>query len=166
MDQNTPNPADADFDQPKLSRRRKLLPWWVIGFTWIFMIFAALMPFAIIFGILHFNFQMALLGLATDEPFSLMGVLIMALFLFKGIVAIGLWIEKRWAAGLAKIDAIISMIICIAVIGYALFIGHTLSLRLELIAIIPYYLKMNNIQYDWENFNNEDSPDPVAADAV
>jgi hypothetical protein len=154
---NYPHPQ-IDFPKRRLERRRKLLPWWVIAFIWLFLAFFALMPFGIVMGLLNFKFEISLLGLSTNNPVSLIGLFLILLFSFKGITAFALWTEKTWAVGLAKIDAIISIVICFSVMAYALFVSHhSFSLRLELIAIFPYYYKMNQIQYDWENFEGPDT---------
>ena len=136
----------------KVSRKRKMLPWWVIGCVWLFLVFSALMPVAVILGILHYNFQLSLLGFATNEPLSATGLCLMLVFIFKGITAYGLWTEKNWAVRLAQIDAIASIVICCLAMIYSM-IGpaHSFNLRLEFIVIIPYYLKMKNIRYDWEH---------------
>lgn len=154
MDTNNLKPFDPQLDFPKkrAERRRKLLPWWVIGFLWLFLLFFALMPVALVMGLMKLSFQMSLLGLTTDQPISVIGLSLFLLFSMKGVTAFALWTEKKWAVGLAKVDAIVSIAICILVIGYSWFVLHTLSLRLELIVLILYYYKMNQIQYDWENF--------------
>ena len=133
-----------------------MLPWWVIGFTWIFLVFGALMPVAVVFGLLRRTFPVSLLGLSADDPFSLIGIFIILLFAFKGVTAFALWTEKTWAIDLAKIDAITSTVICCGVIVYSLIGPHSFSIRLELIATIPYYIKMNNIEYDWKNFDEQE----------
>lgn len=164
MDKNNVTYLDPQIDFPKrrLERRRKLLPWWVIAFIWIFLLFAAMMPVAIIMGLLKFKFEISVLGLSTNDPVSIIGVFLILLFSFKGVTAFSLWAEKPWAVGLAKIDAIISIVICFGVMAYTLLVPqHSFSLRLELIAIFPYYYKMNQIQYDWENFENPEPPAPV-----
>src|SRR3569833_2112009 len=92
----------------KYKRRRNILPWWVIGFIWIFMVFAALIPVAIVFGAMRLNFQISLLGLTSPDPFSGIGIFVMLLFAYKGVVAFGLWTEKTWVVDLAKIDAALS----------------------------------------------------------
>jgi len=121
-----------------------------------------LAPFGLVVGLLHFKFEVSLLGLTTDQPLSLIGGFLILLFLFKGVTGLALWREKVWAVKLAKIDAIISLVVCISVMGYVIFFDHGFSLRLELIAIIPYYIKMNSIQYDWENFDYEEVKVPLA----
>lgn len=169
MDESNKNYLDQqiDFPEKRLERRRKLLPWWVIAFIWIFLVFFALMPVAIIMGLLKYNFEISLLGLTTNEPFSLIGIFLVLLFLFKGVTAFALWTEKVWAVGLAKTDAIISAVICFSVMAYLLFVPqHSFSLRLELVAIFPYYYKMNQIQYDWENFESPESIDHIIPETL
>ena len=163
MDENELTAPSPIIGYKKYKRRRALLPWWVIGFLWIFMAFAALMPLAIVFGILRITFAVSLLGLSTPDPFSATGIFLILLFAYKGIVSFGLWTEKTWAVDLAKIDAALSTVVCLGVMGYTFFgPDNSFSLRLELIATIPYYIKMNQIEYDWKNFNSlEAEPFPL-----
>jgi len=158
MEESNANYEFTDFPLPKLKRRRSLLPWWIVAFIWLFLVFFALIPVGIIMGLLHYNFQISLLGLSTNQPISLIGLFLILLFTLKGITAFGLWTEKDWGVGLAKIDAIISIVICFLVMAYPLFAANYMfSLRLELIPLFPYYWKMNKIQYDWENFGEQTS---------
>jgi len=161
MDDNNVNYAEAqiDFPKTKFERRRKLLPWWVIGFIWLFLLFFAIMPIGIIMGLLKYPFTISLLGITTHQPISLTGLFLISLFAVKGVTAFALWTEKQWAVGLAKVDAIISIAICFLVMAYIIFAQHGFSIRLELIAVFFYYYKMNQIQYDWENF---ESPEVVS----
>ncbi len=162
MNDDNINIADRHIDFPirkPEGRRRKLLPWWVIGFLWIFLVFFLLMPVAVVMGLLKYNFQMSLLGLTTNEPFSFIGIGVISLFSLKGITAFALWTEKKWAIGLSKIDAIISMAVCLGVMAYVIIVLHSFSLRLELIVLGFYYYKMNQIQHDWENYG---SSEPIA----
>lgn len=158
---NEPNLNQQTFgvNFRKWQRRRNLLPWWIITFIWLFLVSFALMPIAIIMGLLHFKFEISLLGLTTNQPISLIGAALILLFSFKGLAAYALWTEKVWAVGLAKVDAIISIATCFIVMGFALFINQSFSLRLELIVLFPYYFKMNKIQYDWENFDSLEFPE-------
>jgi glucan phosphoethanolaminetransferase (alkaline phosphatase superfamily) len=154
MNENELNFQPLGVDLPKFKRRRNMLPWWVIGSIWLFLVFSAVMPVAIVFGLLGYNFEISLLGLTTHDPFSIAGIVLMLLFAFKGIIAFGLWTEKKWAVGVAKIDAIISIVICCSVMAYSMFALHQFSLRLELIVLVPYFYKMNSIQYDWLYFDD------------
>lgn len=142
-----------------IKRRRNLLSWWVIGFTWMFLLFFAAIPVAIVFALFKRNFQLSLLGLSTNDPFSAIGIFLMLLFAFKSIIAFMLWTEKKQAVLFAKIDAIISSLICCAVMVYVsiTLTIHLINFRLELIVIIPYFLKMQKIQHDWEHFNDTET---------
>lgn len=136
-------------------KRRDLLPLWIKAFIWLFIIFWIVVPVAIIFALLGYDFKMSLLGLETNRPFSATGIAIIILFIFKGFVAYALWQGKTGAIKLAKADVILSTVICIFAILYSLFGPvHSFSLRLELIVIFFYHKKISAIQYDWENFNN------------
>ncbi|HEX4374472.1 MAG TPA: hypothetical protein VHZ50_14320 [Puia sp.] len=152
------DPANFPFPAPliKLKRRRSLLPWWIIGFTWLFILFLAIIPVGVVFGLLKHDFNVSLLGFQTDDPFSVIGLCLILLFILKGIVALGLWTEKKWAVGLAKIDAIISIVVCcLSMVGPLLGLGHAFTIRLELIVLVPYFYKMNSIQYDWLYFDDQ-----------
>jgi hypothetical protein len=168
MDTNNLNSFDAqlDFPQKRLQRRRKLLPWWITAFIWLFLVFFVIMPVAVIMGLLKYNFEISLLGITTHQPISLIGLFLILLFSFKGVIALALWTEKAWAVGLAKVDAIISIVICFLVMGYAIFVQHTFSLRLELIVLFLYYYKMNQLQYDWGNFESPGSTAEVTPETL
>lgn len=137
----------------KYKRRRQLLPWWIKAFVWIFLVFGAIVPVGIIAAILGYKFQIALYGLETNEPLSLIGLLLIILFLLKGIVAYGLWTEKDWAINLGLIDAIVGIVICVFMMIVYPFVdaipGFTLNFRLELILLIPYIIKLKKINNDW-----------------
>jgi hypothetical protein len=149
----------------RLGRRRNLLPVWIKIFVWMFLLFGALVPFGVLLGLLKFNFQLSLLGIATNNPISKAGLFLIVLFSLKGVTAFGLWTEKKWAVALAKIDAIISIVICVGVMIYPLFSPlSSFNLRLELIAIIPYLIKMNGIQKEWESFGEATASEPTTGD--
>jgi len=139
----------------KYKRRRQLLPWWIKVFVWIFLVFGAILPVGIVAAVLGYNFQIALYGLETNEPLSLIGILLIILFLLKSIVAFGLWTEKKWAVNLGIIDAISGIVICIFIMLIYPFIdntpGFSVNVRLELILIIPYLIKLNKINTDWQS---------------
>lgn len=145
------------LDEPQLEnsnlRRRDLLPTWIKVFVWIFLIFGVTVPVVLILGVVGMNFNLSLYGLETIRPLSLIGIFITILFGLKGVVAFGLWTEKEWAVNLAIVDAIIGIIVCVFVMLILPFIGDTngmnISLRLELIPLIPYLIKMRKIKNEW-----------------
>lgn len=139
--------------RPHSERRRNLLPKWIKVFIWIFMIFGGMSVLVLFLGLIVDKMYMSFLGLETNYSFSLIGVIISALYLFKGTVAFGLWTEKDWAVNLALVDAYVSIAVCMStMLILPMFFedyGWDYTLRLELVAIIPYLLKMKNIQHDW-----------------
>jgi hypothetical protein len=131
-------------------RRKELLPWWIKIFAWIFVVFGAIAPFALIAGLLHYAFQLSILGLETNEPLSITGIVIISIFAFKGITAYGLIAEKSWAVKCGIVDAIVGIVICLLTMMVPSINHSGSSLRGELILLIPYLIKMFKIKDDWE----------------
>ncbi len=134
-----------DLLQENVVPRKKLIPTWIRIFSWIFFCFGLIVPVGIIIGLLGSDFSMALYGFETNDIFSITGITIAVLFLLKGIVAYGLLWSKDWAVKLAMADSIIGILLCIYSMVFLSF-----TLRLELIALIPYLIKMKKISADWE----------------
>jgi len=139
---------------PKTERRRKLLPIWIKIFLWLFMIFGIIAPVGLILGLLGIDFNLAIIDLETTKGLSTLGIIIITLFSIKGVVSFGLWTEKDWAVNLAIIDGIIGIAVCTFVMLVSPFLTESnvihFNIRLELIALIPYLIKMKNIKRDWE----------------
>lgn len=145
----------------KYHRRRDLLPIWIKVFIWIFMIFGAIALIGLVLGLFGMNIQLAFLGLETNNPLSITGIFIILMFLTKGIIAYGLWTEKTWAINIAKIEAIISGVICVllmfgiqTVYQTSSFNVRSFNIRFELILLVLYYNKLSKIEYDWEAFDH------------
>ena len=133
-------------------RRRKLIPIWIKIFIWIFIVFGALVPLVILISLTGTQSTLALYGLETKDTFSNVGIIICALFLFKGITALTLWTEKSWAIKLGIADAMVGIIICSAVMIAPMYNNQVgFSFRLELILLIPYLVWLFKIKTAWEN---------------
>ena len=150
------NQTDLLTDELNLENgipRKKLLPLWIKIFTWIFLVISAFAPIVLILGVMGYKVQLALYGLETDEAFSSTGIIITAIFIIKGIVAFGLLKEKDWAIKIGIADAIIGIAICTLMMLYPIINSDAkFSLRLELVALIPYLLKLLKIKIQWETF--------------
>lgn len=144
---------DSELGSEWHGRRRDLLPWWIKMFTWIFLIISVFIPFALISGMLGYNFQLSLYGIETDEPVSIIGLSLTALMLLKGITAYGLWTEKDWAIEVGMIDATIGIIVSVFVMFGMHYIderyGFMSPLRVELVLLIPFYIKLKRIKEKW-----------------
>lgn len=132
-------------------RRRKLLPWWVKMFCWIFILFGVLSVVCLILGFTSIKPDLAFYGFETNEPFSLIGLLVISVGIFKGITAFSLWFEKDNAIQLGKIDAVIGIVLCVISMLVLPFIqdGFNITLRLELALLIPFFIKLTKIQKKW-----------------
>lgn len=137
-------------------RRRTLLPLWIKIFIWIFLVLGVVIPIALIFGLTGQSFQLAIYGLETNNPFSIIGTIVLLIFSLKTIVAAALWTEKNWAIKLAITDALIGILICLYIMLIAPFLaegkGIIFTLRLELIALIPYLIKLIKIKQPWNEY--------------
>ena len=132
----------------RTQRRRALLPLWIKIFIWIFFVVAATAPVALLVGALGGTFKLGMFGLETDDPFSVVGFMIITIFLFKGIVSYALWNEKSIGVKLAIIDATATILVCVFTMIYSS--ESLVSFRLELIPLILYLRKMLKIRKEWE----------------
>lgn len=151
MEENTENQFEQ-FEN-KIISRRVLLPLWIKIFCWIFMIMGIASIICLIVGALGSTANLSLYGFETNEPLSLIGLFIVAIILFKGFTAYSLWFEKDYAIKLGKVDTILGIAICMAsmvVIPY-LQENSGFTIRLEIALLIPFYIKLNKIEEEWEN---------------
>jgi len=138
---------DLEINDPIV--RSDLLPIWIVVFSWIFLIFGLIVPAALILGFLEIEIDLlSLYGLKTENAFSKIGLFITALFGLKTIVSYGLITGKKWAPTIAIADAVIGIIICITTIFQKAY--FSLELKVEIIALIPYLIKMVTIKLKWE----------------
>ena len=117
------------------------------------MITALIIPVGVVFGLIGMPFSLALYGLETIAPISSTGGIILALLALKGVVAYGLWTERKWAIDLAIVDGMLGLVVCTFVMVVMPFLsnksGFHLSFRLELVALIPYVIKMFMVRPEW-----------------
>ena len=120
---------------------------------WIFLIIGSFVPIVFILGIMGYNAKLAVYGLETNKAFSSIGIIISVILVIKTITAFGLLKEKDWAIKLGIVDAILGIIVCTIVMLYPIINPEIkFTLRLELVALIPYLLKFLKIKTQWESF--------------
>jgi len=135
-------------------KRRKLLPTWIKVFVWLFMIFGVVNFFILILASVNIIslIDLSLYGIQASKPFTTLWILILSLFLLKGIVAFGLWVGIKWGVNLAIVDAIVGVFICLFVLIYPFLDNdpiNNITLRLELVVLIPYLLWLFRIRKIW-----------------
>ena len=67
----------------------------------------------LIFGALGNKADLSFYGFETNEPLTLIGILIISIMTLKVFSAYTLWFEKDYAIKLGKIDAIFGIVICL-----------------------------------------------------
>ena len=144
----------TEGDEVTIVTRRSLLPLWIKIFIWLFLIFGALLPIGFVYTILDLPFNLSLYGYETNDPRSLASYFILALFLYKFIVALSLWRSKVYAIILAEIDAISGILICCTYMILGLMGDNDeikFHFNLELFVLIPYLIKMRRVRKAWKN---------------
>lgn len=144
-----------EFDKPAIIRR-KLLPWWIKTFCWIFMLLGVCGLASLIGNAFTDNVSLSLYGFSSNTAYSGVGLFIIATMTLKGFAAYSLWFEKPNAIIIAKIDAVVGIVICIAsmfILPFTSGDGH-IPIRLEILLLIPYYIKINKIEYEWDNLES------------
>ncbi|WP_343697625.1 hypothetical protein [Flavobacterium sp.] len=143
-----------EFEKPAVIRR-KLLPWWIKTFCWIFMVMGVCCAGTLIASAFMTNVSLSLYGFSSNTAYSPIGIFIVAIMALKAYAAFSLWFEKDNAILIAKIDAIIGIVICAAsmfVIPFTSSNGSgNISFRLEIAFLILYYIRINKIEYAWDN---------------
>lgn len=135
----------------KNTERRKLLPVWIKVFCWIFMLMGIVSIGCLIFGALGNKADLSFYGFETNEPLTLIGILIISIITLKGFSAYALWFEKDYAIKLGKIDAIFGIVICLISMFVLPFFQENskIGIRLEIALLIPYLIKLHKIEKEW-----------------
>lgn len=135
------------------------LPWWIKGGTILFLITSLLLPLVLILAFLEFKPGIALYGFQTSNPLGKIGLMILLLFVLKGIVAFGIFKEKIWAFKLGKMDAIIGIALCTLQFGIRDLIAKSTNIefefRLELLLLIPYLVYLIKNDKHWSEAIND-----------
>ena len=152
---NTENLLDDVIpENSNLVRRRALLPWWMKIFIWIFIVMGGASILVFIIGLSGRQVTLSLYGLETNHPISFTGILLMAVFLLKGLASYGLWAEEDWAITVGFIDAIAGILICLFVMFGLPYLypadGFKSTFRLEILLLIPYLMKLKSIRPEWQ----------------
>ena len=135
-----------------IEARKQLVPKWIKVFGWLFIIFGILVPIIGIFAAVSgATSGFSLYGLeTTGSVFSPKAILIMALFIAHGACAFGLLFGKPWGVISCIILAYISSAICV----YSMVMGNGSTVRLELLVLIPYLVKLHKLMPAWASGKN------------
>jgi hypothetical protein len=147
-----------------ISKRRELLPWWIKFFIWVFMLIGASAIFVNFWEIvgLPINFwfvtESSIYGMETYDRFSILGVFVSILIIFKGYTAFAMWTQRELAIRLGIVDAGIGIIVCVIMMIVEPFFElengtWNINLRFEILLLTPYLIKCYRIRKVWEEFD-------------
>ena len=142
----------SEFELNSTIRRRSLLPWWIKFFCWLFMFTFVLAIIRVILFFFDINSEFEFYGLNANESVVNL-IIVFIVFVVHGITSYSLWFEKRYAIVLAQVNAIFGILISIMsmVIGY---LNEHTTLRLELILLVAFFIKLNKIKQNWINISD------------
>lgn len=131
--------------------RKKLIPMWIKVFGWIFILMGIAVPILPIAApILGQPATYEIFGLRyVGSPFHPMALLISAIVLSLSVSAYGLLFGKPWGLKACLATGYGGLIICLATMAYSVVALSVLTIRLELIAQIPYLLKLHKVRPLW-----------------
>jgi len=140
-----------DLEHLLLPRRRTLLTWWLKVFSYIFLFsgFLTVILYPTEF-LLRTNFAFSLYGLESQDRTSFLMLIIVALFILKGVASYGLLFEKDWAIEVALADAVAGIAACMFVVGIYLLRSGSMNFRIELILLIIYLVKLLKMRDAWK----------------
>ncbi|GAB3845497.1 hypothetical protein GCM10028822_04020 [Hymenobacter terrigena] len=115
------------------------------------MLMGAVAVICLLAGLLGYPANLSFYGFETTAPLSQIGLLLIAVMLFKGYSAYQLWFEKDRGIAIARADAIIGVGLCIVSMFAMPFFqdDFKLSFRLELVLIFFYWYRLNKIADAW-----------------
>lgn len=116
------------------------------------MFFGLMSLICLILGLTEIKPSLAFYGFETNEPFSLNGLIVIFVGILKGLTAFALWFEKDFAIKIGKVDATIGIVLCVVSMLVLPFLqeGFNITIRLEIALLIPFLIKLNKIEKEWE----------------
>jgi hypothetical protein len=141
-----------DIDEAILTRkrRRKLLPWWMKFFIWLFIVTGILTIPIFIVGTVGTSFDMQFYGLSANKPLTITGISLLLVFILKAFASYSLWFEKNWGITLALFDAYLGLAICLVIMTFPIVTDRTeFTFRPEVIVLIPYIVKLHSLKKYW-----------------
>ena len=136
---------------PKVKRRRDLLPWWIKAFCWLFMVAMVLVFVRLILLLLGINTEFEFYGINAKDNYPINVIIVFIVFFLHGITAFSLWFEKKYAVDIAIWDAIIGILLCVLVMGIGLYDGNYLF-RLEIILLFLFLTRLVKIKKKWGTY--------------
>lgn len=138
-----------DFENAPI-KRRSLLPWWIKGFCWFFMLVSLMTVIRMILLLFNINTELEFYGLNAKDNTPINGILVFVVFILHGFTAYSLWFEEDYAIKIGILDAIIGLALCLFSMAMSFYNGH-FTARLEIILLILFLTKLLKIRFNWKS---------------
>lgn len=129
-------------------RRRKLLPWWMRFFSWLFMIMGGIAVLSII-SLLSDEFPELTLYGFNGKSGLIEFVVVFPIFILNGLTGFYLYYEKDEAMMLAKLCGVAGVVACIASTVLSSINGN-FTFQFEIILLALFLHRISLIQDEWK----------------
>ena len=143
--------TEQEASDDKSQARKALIPLWIKIFGWLFIVMGALVPFLYI-GSLIFGFRASytMFGLEYEgNARALMPLVISTVILINGLCAYGLLFGKDWGLTACIVFGYIGLLLTIGTMLFEIIFNGSMMIRLELIILIPYLVKLHRLKAHW-----------------
>lgn len=139
--------------------RKQLIPLWIKIFGWLFILFGIGVPITAVYSAtMAVPMHYTLFGLSAYGSISSpMAIFLMLLFIALAVSAYGLLFGRAWGLMLCLALGYISLAICIATTIIALATQPGINIRLEIVVLIPYLIRLHKIKHKWQAAANAPS---------
>ena len=147
-----------DLHDPFAIPRKKMLPWWMKFFCYVFLLLGAFSVAGLFFSMFFFSLggmrsggtEVSLYGLRAINELSIMAIVIVSLYVFKAFVAYSLLAQKDWAVKAGMIDGGLGILLCFVTMLVLPFFGFDFRFGGELFFLIPYQARLWRMRPQWE----------------
>lgn len=129
-------------------KRRSLLPWWIKGFCWLFIVTAFIAVLRMILLLFDINTEFEFYGLNAKDNIPINGIIVFIVFILHGFTAYSLWFEKDYAIKIGIVNALIGISLCLFSMVIS-FYHERVTIRLEMILLILFFVKLLKIRFKW-----------------
>lgn len=159
MQQDHANPYQSPLSEVEsateivdiVTYRKKLVPMWIKVFGWLFILFGVVIPFTVVYSAINgapVNF--AMFGLSAHGSItSPMSVFLILLFIALAVSAYGLLFGRAWGLMLCLVLGYVSLAICVTTTVVTLVTSAGINIRLEIIVLIPYLIRLHKMKSEW-----------------
>lgn len=142
---------ESQFDQFEQSTtlRKDLIPTWIKVFSWLFLITGILGLFGLLSYVFNPLLNINIYDINLKENSFILSMFSTLIIIFNGFTAYLILKKEDKAIEIARINALIGIVICITSTFLNLYLYDEFKIRIEIIFIWFFYKKMDEIKLRW-----------------